>query len=591
MFVTGTTQNPNKTQEYVARVLGIGAHKVVCSVKRMGGGFGGKETRTLSLFAATALLAKKTGQTVRLLLDRDTDMCITGQRHAFVGKYKVGFEPSGKIVAADVRLYANGGCSADLTMPVVDRALFHVDNAYNLGAVRFQGFPCKTNLPSNTAFRGFGGPQGMFVGENIIDAVAAALNMPPEEVRRINLYKEGDLTPYKQKLTEYTVPEQWAHVVSSVDLAAKRREIAEFNMSHEHRKRGLAVIPTKFGISFTAKFLNQAGALVLVYADGTVLVSHGGTEMGQGLHTKMAQVAAAAFNIPLSMVTVGDTATDKVANASATAASASSDLNGAAIMDACNQILARLAPVRKAHPHKSWRELCSTAYFDRIQLTATGFYATPNVGYDFVNHIGTPFNYYTSGVSYSDVEVDTLTGDSTVLETVVVMDVGTPINPTIDIGQIEGAFMQGLGLFTMEELVWGDSAHPWVRPGQLQTRGPGTYKLPTANDVPIKLHIDLWKGGRNSKAIFSSKGVGEPPLFMAASVFFAIKDALRAARAQNLGHAANDTPFVLHSPATSERIRMATADSLCAAFLKPAPADDKSSQQQRAANFQTLGSF
>jgi xanthine dehydrogenase/oxidase len=319
--------------------------------------------------------------------------------------------------------------------------------------------------------------------------------------------------------------------VRHVDLPAKRASIAAFNAANRHKKRGLAVIPTKFGISFTAKFLNQAGALVLVYNDGTVLINHGGTEIGQGLHTKMAQVAAHAFGIPLHMVSVSDTATDKVTNASPTAASASSDLNGAAVMDACNQILARLAPLRKAHPTKTWQELVSMAYFERIGLGATGFYATPNVSYDFVTHTGTPFNYFTTGVAYADVEVDTLTGDATTLSSHIVMDVGVPINPTIDIGQIEGAFVQGMGLFTMEELVWGDSEHPWVRPGQLQTRGPGTYKLPTANDVPLQMHIELWKGGNNSKAIFSSKGVGEPPLFMAASVFFAIKDALQAQRA------------------------------------------------------------
>jgi xanthine dehydrogenase/oxidase len=584
--VEGTTQNPNKTQDYVARVLGIGAHKVTCTVRRLGGGFGGKETRCLHLIAAAAIAARKTSRPVRLVLDRDVDMCITGQRHAFLGKYKVGFLPSGKIVAADIDLFANGGCSADLTMPVVDRAIMHVDNAYSYGAVRITGTPCKTNLPSNTAFRGFGGPQGMFVGECIIDAVARYLRMPPEQVRHINLYQQGDLTPFAQPLKEYTVPQQWDHIVQHVDVPAQRAAIAAFNAAHRHRKRGIAIIPTKFGIAFTAKFLNQAGALVLVYADGTVLINCGAVEIGQGIFTKMCQVAAHAFNIPLNKVHISDTSTDKVCNASPTAASASSDLNGAAVLDACNQILARLEPLRVKHPEKTWSELCNMAYFERIGLGATGYYATPGVGYDFVKGEGQPFNYFTTGVACSTVEVDTLTGDHTVLSTHIVMDVGIPINPIIDIGQIEGAFVQGQGLFTTEELVWGDSAHPWVRPGQLLTRGPGQYKLPTANDVPLRMHVELWAGGTNSRAIFSSKGVGEPPLFMAASIFFAIKDALQAQRVQELGaDVAHSTPFVLHSPATAERIRMACADPLAKGFMKPgAPADAHVA-------FQPLGSF
>jgi len=586
MHVMGTTQNLNKTQEYVARVLGVGAHKVVATTKRLGGGFGGKETRTMHLIAAAAVTARHLGKPVRLLLDHDVDMSLTGQRHAFVGKYKAGFDARGKILAAKVDLYANGGCSADLTMPVVDRALMHVDNAYDFGAVHFTGTPCKTNLPSNTAFRGFGGPQGMFVGECIIDAVAQKLSLPPEQVRHVNLYQEGDLTPYLQKITEYTVPQQWDHLVKHVDLAKQRKAVAEFNAAHRYRKRGLSVVPTKFGIAFTAKFLNQAGALVLVYNDGSVLINHGGVEIGQGLNTKMCQVAAHAFQIPLGLVRCSDPATDKVANASPTAASASSDLNGAAVLNACNQILERLAPLKKAHPTKTWSELVNMAYFERIQLTATGFYATPGVGYDFANHTGTPFNYYTTGVAFSTVEVDTLTGDHTILESHIVMDVGVPINPVIDIGQIEGAFVQGCGLFTLEELVWGDKAHPWVRPGQLQTRGPGTYKLPTSNDIPVQLHVELWAGGRNSKAIFSSKGVGEPPLFMAASVFFAIKDALQAQRTQELGaERAAQEPLVLHSPATVERIRLACADTIAKGCMKPGAGQDAH------VGFQPLGSF
>jgi len=586
IHVTGTTQNLSKTQQYIARVLGIPASKVVASTKRIGGGFGGKETRALHLMTAVALAAHKHGSTVRMVLDRDLDMCITGQRHAFLGQYKVGFDDSGKIHAMDTRLYANGGCSADLTMPVVDRAILHVDNAYNCGAVRIRGYPCKTNLPSNTAFRGFGGPQGMFIAECMIEAIAHKLKMKPEEVRRVNLYKEGDRVPCGQLLEEYTVPQQFQHLNEQVQFEKKRQEIAAFNAKSLHIKRGMCVIPTKFGLSFTAKFLNQAGALVLVYSDGSVMINHGGVEMGQGLGSKMCQVVAAAFGIPLSLVSASDTSTDKVANTSPTAASASSDLNGAALMDACTQILKRLEPIRAKHPDKSWKELVSLAYYERISLCASGYYATPGVGYDFDTHTGKPFNYFTTGVAYSEVEVDTLTGDFTVLESHIVMDVGVPINPVIDIGQIEGAFIQGMGMFTMEELVWGDSAHQWVRPGQLQTRGPGSYKIPTANDIPLKLHVELWKEGKNSKAIFSSKGVGEPPLFMSASVFFAIRDALHSRRLQTLGEEeAYSLPFILNAPATSERIRMAAADPITAKFMKASAGKDAQK------TFQTLGSY
>ena len=566
-------------------MLGIGAHKVVVQVKRMGGGFGGKETRTLHIIAAAAVAAYKSRRTLRLVLDHDTDMAITGQRHAFMSRWKVGFDNDGRILGVDAMLYANAGCSADLTMPVVDRALLHFENAYRYGALRVTGKPCLTNLPSNTAFRGFGGPQGMYMAECIVDAIAQKLSKKPEEVRQINLYQQGDVTPFKQTLKEYTVPQQWDHIIRHVDLPARRAAVAAFNATNRYKKRGLALIPTKFGIAFTAKFLNQAGALVLVYSDGTILINCGATEIGQGIYTKMCQVAATAFGVPLHMVAISDTSTDKVANASPTAASATSDLNGAAILDACHQIIKRLEPLRAKHPNKTWPEICSMAYFERIQLTATGFYATPDVGYDFVKAEGQPFNYFTTGVCYSEVEVDLLTGDFTTLQSHIVMDVGLPINPTIDIGQIEGAFVQGVGLFTIEELVWGDSEHPWVRPGHLQTRGPGTYKLPSSNDIPINLHVELWKGGQNSRAIFSSKGVGEPPLFMGSSVFFAIKDALHSARHATLSPDRAATPFVLHSPATAERIRMAAADEITKEFMKPG------TQPGEEVTFQPKGSF
>lgn len=547
LFVS--TQSASKSQSLVSKALGVPANRVVIRVKRMGGGFGGKESRTTILSTVVAVAANKLKRPVRCMLDRDEDMLITGGRHPFYGKYKVGFLSSGKVVALDVSYYSNTGNSMDLSLSIMERALFHMENSYSVANVRGRGFLCRTNLPSNTAFRGFGGPQGMLVSENWVTDVAQSLGMPAEEVRRLNLYAEGDSTPYNQVLERFTLDRCWDECLARSGYKERRAAVELYNRQNRWTKRGLAIIPTKFGISFTAAFLNQAGALVHIYTDGSVLLTHGGTEMGQGLHTKMVQVASRVLGIPCSKIHISETSTNTVPNTSPTAASASSDLNGAAVQNACETLAQRLEPYRTKNPKGSWEDWVRAAYFDRVNLSANGFYKTPDLGYDFASNSGRVFNYYSYGVSCSEVEVDCLTGAHKNLSTTVVMDVGHSLNPAIDIGQVEGAFMQGLGLFTLEELHYSPR-------GVLLTRGPGSYKIPAFGDIPTHLTVSLLRDAPNDKAIFASKAVGEPPLFLAASIFFAIKDAISAARAES----GLSGPFRLDSPASAERIRNACAD-------------------------------
>uniref|UniRef100_A0AAY4DI59 Xanthine dehydrogenase n=1 Tax=Denticeps clupeoides TaxID=299321 RepID=A0AAY4DI59_9TELE len=535
LFVS--TQTASKTQALVAKALGVPANRIVCRVKRMGGGFGGKESRSIILSTVVAVAAMK--RPVRCMLDRDEDMLVTGGRHPFLGRYKVGYMTSGKIIALDVTFYANAGNSKDLSFSIVERALFHMENSYNIPHVCGTGYMCKTNLPSNTAFRGFGGPQGMMVAESWMSDVALACGIPSYEVRRMNLYNEGDLTPFNQRLEQFTIGKCWEECLDISNYMKRQGAVEEFNRQHRWTKRGLSIIPTKFGISFTSVFLNQAGALVHIYTDGSVLLTHGGTEMGQGLHTKMVQVASRALGIPCSKIFISETSTNTVANTSPTAASASSDLNGMAVYNACQTLLQRLEPYKVKNPKGSWEDWVNAAYFDRVNLSANGFY----------NNSGRAFNYFSYGVSCSEVEIDCLTGRQKTLHTTIVMDVGKSLNPAIDIGQVEGAFMQGLGLFTLEELHYSPQ-------GSLLTRGPGMYKIPAFGDIPVELQVSLLRDSPNDKAIFSSKVLGEPPLFMAASVFYAIKDAITAARSES----GLSGPFRLDSPATSERIRNACED-------------------------------
>ncbi|XP_024052534.1 xanthine dehydrogenase/oxidase [Terrapene carolina triunguis] len=547
LFVS--TQNPTKTQDCVASALGVPANRILVRVKRMGGGFGGKESRSTVLSTAVAVAAFKTGHPVRCMLDRDEDMLITGGRHSFLGRYKVGFMKSGKINSLEVSYYSNGGNSEDLSVAVMDRALFHMDNSYNIPNVKGVGTVCKTNLSSNTAFRGFGGPQGMMVAECWMSDVILTCGLPAEQVRKLNLYNEGDLTHFNQKLEEFTLRRCWEECLVNSKYCLRRRLIDEFNRQNRWKKRGIAIIPTKFGISFTLSFLNQAGALVHVYTDGSVLLTHGGTEMGQGLHTKMIQIASKTLGIPTTSIHISETSTNMVPNTSPTAASVSADINGMAVLKACETILERLEPFKCSNPKGSWKDWVGAAYVNCVSLSATGFYRIPGLWYDYEKNEGSPFNYFSYGVACSEVEIDCLTGDHKNLRADVVMDVGTSLNPAIDIGQVEGAFIQGLGLFTMEELRYSPE-------GDLYTRGPGMYKIPAFGDIPTEFCVSLLRDCPNSKAIYSSKAVGEPPLFLSASVFYAIKDAIFAARAES----GLTEPFRLDSPATPERIRNACVD-------------------------------
>lgn len=557
MEIFSSTQNPAETQAYVAKVVGVAANKIVARVKRMGGGFGGKETRSIQLAGIVACAANKVRRPVRCMLSREEDILTSGQRHPFLARWKVGVNKDGRIQALDADVFCNGGWSQDLSGAVVERSLSHIDGVYSIPNIHVRGRVAKTNTVSNTAFRGFGGPQGLFIAETYIEEISDHLGIPAERLREINMYgaHTSMTTHFNQELKDWYVPLMYKQVQEESDYAARREAIITHNKTHKWEKRGLAIVPTKFGISFTALFLNQAGALVHIYHDGSILVAHGGTEMGQGLHTKMTQIAAQALGVPLSDVFISETATNTVANTSSTAASASSDLNGYAIQNACEQLNERLAPFReKLGKDAKMKDLAHAAYFDRVNLSAQGFYKTPDIGYVWGANTGQMFFYFTQGVAAAEVAIDTLTGSFTVLRADIKMDVGRSINPAIDYGQIEGAFIQGQGLFTTEESLWMRSN------GQIATRGPGNYKIPGFRDIPQVMNIGLLKGveWENLRTVQRSRGVGEPPLFMGSSVFFAIRDALKAARAEF-----GETSILhLQSPATPERIRISCADPI-----------------------------
>ncbi|KAI5458128.1 xanthine dehydrogenase [Mariannaea sp. PMI_226] len=565
--IFASTQNANETQAFAARVCDVQSNKVVVRVKRLGGAFGGKETRSVPLSSVLALAAKKTKRPCRYMLTREEDMVTSGQRHPFLGKYKVGVNKDGKIQALEVDLYNNAGWTYDLSAAVCERAMTHVDGCYKIPNILVRGHLCKTNTMSNTAFRGFGGPQGMFVCETYMEEIADRLGMPVNTLRKINMYKDDDHTHFNQGLGDWHVPLMFQQVQDESNYSGRAEAVAAFNKSNKWRKRGMALIPTKFGISFTALFLNQAGALVHIYHDGSILVAHGGTEMGQGLYTKLTQVAAQALGVPLDDVFISETATNTVANASSTAASASSDLNGYAIYNACQQLNERLAPYRKKlGPDAKMKDLANAAYFDRVNLSAQGFYKTPEIGYDWSTNKGKMFFYFTQGVAAAEVEIDLLTGTWTCIQADIKMDVGQSINPAIDYGQIQGAFIQGLGLFTMEESLWLRNG-PMA--GNLFTRGPGAYKIPGFRDIPQVFNVSLLKDvqWKELRTIQRSRGVGEPPLFMGSAVFFAIRDALKSARSSvgvvaQIGKDENPGLLRLQSPATPERIRLACEDKI-----------------------------
>ncbi|XP_067942765.1 xanthine dehydrogenase/oxidase-like [Watersipora subatra] len=559
MEVFCSTQNPKLSQISIGAVLNIPAHKVNVRVKRMGGGFGGKESRSNVLLLPAAVAARKHGIPVRCMLDRDEDMIITGGRHPMSAKYRVGLDHTSRVHAIDVEIYANVGNTMDLSLGVLERAMFASNNSYSFPNMRVQGWMCKTNLPSNTAFRGFGGPQGMFVIEHIMSEIASRLDIPGDKFRDMHLCEDGDVTHYGQLLTNCTVKRCWTQVLEQSDYRKRQEEICAYNSKSRWKKRGITIVPTIFGLSFTVPFLNQAGALVHIYTDGSVLVHHGGTEMGQGLFTKMIQVASTALGISANKIHTMETSTATVPNTSPTAASVSSDLNGAAVVDACNKLNKRLKPVKTANPDHTWEQLISTAYLSRISLSATGYHSTPGlVGMDWETSKGNPFSYFSSGAAVSEVEIDCLTGDHQVLRSDIVMDVGKSLNPAIDIGQVEGGFVQGYGLFCLEQ------NKIMSKTGHLLTRGPGAYKIPGFGNIPQEFNVSLLKDAPNVKAVYSSKAVGEPPLFLAASVFFAIKLAIQAARKD----AGKDVNFRLDSPCTPERIRMACADTLTDQFMK-----------------------
>jgi xanthine dehydrogenase large subunit len=563
LLVHSSTQHPTETQEIVARVLGIAKHQISVQCLRMGGAFGGKETQANAWAAVAALGAKKSGRPVLVRLTRQQDMVTTGKRHPFLGRFQVGFERDGKLKALFLELFSDGGYSLDLSSPVLFRAMFHADNCYLLPNVDIVGRICKTNTVSHTAFRGFGGPQGMLMIEEIMDRIGRQLGLSPKTVRERNFYVPGDTAHYGQEIKDADrIQRIWSELCAESELEKRSQELAAGNAASAHKKRGIAITPVKFGISFTTAFFNQAGALVLIYKDGSVQVNHGGTEMGQGLHTKMAQIAAHALGVSLDAIRVMPTRTDKIPNTSATAASSGSDLNGAAVKAACETLQERLSAVAARHfqcdaaevvfeagrvfprsrPHDvaPFASIVSHAYLERTQLFAAGYYKTPKIHFDRETGTGKPFHYYAYGAAVSEVEVDGFTGQYRILRADLLHDVGESLSPLVDRGQVEGAFVQGIGWLTTEQLVWSST-------GAFASSGASTYKLPTLGECPPTFNVRLLERAAEPGVVYGSKAVGEPPFMLAISV----REALRAAVA-----AFGDGRGVveLASPATPEAV-------------------------------------
>jgi len=564
-LIHSSTQHPGEVQHWVAHALDIPLHAVRVVCRRMGGGFGGKETQAGHLAVWAALAARKLGRPVKLRLDRDDDFMVTGKRHPFSYDYQVGFDSSGRILGLQVTQLVDCGFSADLSGPVADRAIFHTDNAYFLEHVAIDSYRCKTHKQSHTAFRGFGGPQGMVVTEVILGDIARTLGLDPLDVRLRNLYgsTERNTTHYGMAVEDNILQPLITQLAQDCAYRARRAEIAAWNAAQPTLQRGLALTPVKFGISFTATQFNQAGALVHVYTDGSVLVNHGGTEMGQGLHTKVALIVAGVLGLTPTRVKVNASDTDKVPNASATAASAGTDLNGRAAelaalqvrdrlaqfvaeLDGCSASAVRFADDQVHSPTetRSFTSLIPMAYAQRVQLWSDGFYRTPKIHYDKATLSGRPFYYFAYGAACTEVAIDTLTGESKVLRVDILHDVGTPLHRAIDIGQIEGGFIQGMGWLTTEELVWDDQ-------GRLRTHAPSTYKIPTIGDTPAHFHISLWHEPNREDNVGGSKAVGEPPFMLALSVLEALRDAVAQARKRT----SDSTQAVqLNAPATPQRV-------------------------------------
>ena len=566
MHVYCSTQHPSEMQHVVAHALGLHSHHVTVECRRMGGGFGGKESQSALWAAAASIAAVRTGRPVKLRADRDDDMLVTGKRHCFHYEYEVGYDDDGRILAAKVDMVTRAGYSADLSGPVATRAVCHFDNAYYLSDVEIRAACGKTNTQSNTAFRGFGGPQGAIAIEYVLDEIARNLGQDALDIRRLNFYgtQERNVTPFGQQLADNVIHELVAELETDSDYRARRAAIADYNRASPVLKKGLALTPLKFGIAFNVTHLNQAGALVHVYVDGSILVNHGGTEMGQGINTKVMQVVAHELGVDLERVRATATNTSKVANTSATAASTGADLNGKAAQDAARKIRARLADfaatqyggeaseVRFAAGNVfvggmslPFEELVAKAYLARVQLWSDGFYATPGLHWDPKTMTGRPFSYFAYGAAVSEVMVDTLTGEWKLLRVDALYDAGRSLNPAIDIGQVEGAFIQGMGWLTTEELWWNPA-------GKLMTHAPSTYKIPAVSDCPEDFRIALFDNANVEDSIHRSKAVGEPPLLLPFSVFFALRDAISSVG----GHRVNPP---LNAPATSEAILDAIA--------------------------------
>ena len=574
--VYSSTQHPGEVQHWVAHALGLDNHAVRVECRRMGGGFGGKETQAGHLAVWAAIAAHKLQRPIKLRLDRDEDFMVTGKRHPFAYEYTVGFDDSGRLCGLQLMMAANCGFSADLSGPVADRAIFHADNAYFLQDVAIASYRCKLNTQSHTAFRGFGGPQGMIVTEAIMGDIARHLGLDPLDVRRRNLYSDEVVTPavalnapgsaarrdtthYGMQVEDNILPGLLAQLESTSHYRRRLAQINDWNLSNPVIKRGMAMTPVKFGISFTATLFNQAGALVHVYLDGSVQVNHGGTEMGQGLNTKVAQIVADELGVPFARVLVTASDTSKVPNASATAASAGTDLNGRAAqfaarhvrdnlsafvsgLDGCGAGAVRFEGGQVFSPKstRNFDDVVKLAYANRIQLWSDGFYRTPKIHYDKTTLTGRPFYYFAYGAACTEVAIDTLTGESRVLKVDILHDVGRSINPALDMGQIEGGFVQGMGWLTTEQLVWNGQGH-------LSTHAPSTYKIPTAGDVPAHFKVDLWPEPNREDNVFGSKAVGEPPFMLAISVFEALRDAVARARADG-------QVVQLTAPATAQHV-------------------------------------
>ncbi|KAM4836062.1 aldehyde oxidase [Thomomys bottae] len=562
MDIYVSTQFPRYIQEIVASTLKLPANKVMCHVRRVGGAFGGKVIKTAVLAAITAFAASKHGRAVRCILERGEDMLITGGRHPYLGKYKAGFMNDGRILALEMEHYCNAGSSLDESLLVIEMGLLKMDNGYKFPNLRCRGWACRTNLPSNTSFRGFGFPQAGLITESCITEVAAKCGLSPEQVRTINMYKGIDRTPFNQEINATCLIQCWRECMAKSSFSVRRAAVDKFNTENYWKKKGLAIVPLKYPVGLGSTSVGQAAALVHIYLDGSALITHGGIEMGQGVHTKMIQVASRELKMPVSNIHLRGTSTETVPNTSVSGGSVVADLNGLAVKDACQALMKRLEPLINKNPGGTWKDWAQTAFDESISLSAVGYFRGYESYMDWEKGEGHPFEYLVYGAACSEVEIDCLTGDHKNIRTDIVMDVGSSINPALDIGQIEGAFIQGMGLYTQEELHYSPQ-------GVLYTRGPSQYKIPAICDIPTEMHISFLPPSEYSNTLYSSKGLGESGLFLGCSVYFAIHDAVTAARQER----GLPGPWQLTSPLTPEMIRMACEDK----FTKMIPRDEPGS--------------